>query len=332
MNDVENALRIIRFDSPERVMETVPGWNVSFYGRKDEPWDPDAQPRGLAVGESRTDMWGTVTTRRHEGPSGTEYHGALQEPADLEGFDWPDPDDERICARIYHMAEQFPGGDRWLSGGHGCLIWEIAYRMVGMENLLVYFHTEPDFVREVFRRIGDFHMGLARHFMEVGVRSVGFSDDLAMQSGPFFGPDILEEFFMPQYKRVFRFYNERDVIVGQHCDGNVLPLIDFFEEAGLDILNPVQVTANDLAAVRERTQGRICLHGGISNVTITDGPPEAVEMEVWRHIWLLGREGGYFCCVDHSMPAPDEHWDAFHEAVEKHGRYPIEPPPDAGGR
>lgn len=330
MNAVENALRIIHFDQPERVVESVPVHNITFHGSYEIPYDPDETPRGLAVGESRRDIWGTVTTRRHDGPGGTEYHGALGRPDRLRGFDWPDPDDERICGRIYDMADRFPGGDMWLSGGHACLIWEVAYKMVGMLNLLEYFYTEPAFVEDVFQHIGNFHMGLASHFEKLGVRSVGFSDDLAMQTGPFFGPDILERFFEPQYARVFGFYNHRDIIVGQHCDGNVLPLIDFFERVGLDILNPVQVTANDLAAVRERTQGRICLHGAVSNITISESTPEAVEMEVWRRIWLLGQTGGYFCCVDHSMPAPDSNRAAFHEAVEKHGRYPLhKPPPEA---
>jgi uroporphyrinogen decarboxylase len=199
-----------------------------------------------------------------------------------------------------------------------------------MTNLMEYFYTEPGFVEEVFERITEFHLGLARHFVKVGARSAGFSDDLAMQTGPFFGPDVLERFFKPCYKRIFDFYSEHDVLVGQHSCGKVEDLLDFFMDVGLSSLHPVQVSANDLVKVRAKTQGRLALHGGISNVTITNGPVEAIEEEVKRHMWLLGREGGYFCQIDHSMPAPDEHRAAFHEAVEKFGRYPLQKPESLG--
>ncbi len=99
-----------------------------------------------------------------------------------------------------------------------------------------------------------------------------------------------------------------------------------FMDLGLDILNPVQATANDLDRVRARTQGRLALHGGVSNVTVTDGPPEAIDAEVRQRLWQLGRHGGYICGVDQYMPAPDEHRQALREAVEKHGVYPLRQP------
>ncbi len=199
--------------------------------------------------------------------------------------------------------------------------------MIGMENLLLYFYTEPEFVKEVFARIVEFHLGIARHFIKLGVASVGFSDDLAMQTGPFFSQQILEEFFKPGYQRIFDFYKEHGVIIGQHCDGNVSKLLDFFMDVGLNILNPVQVNANDLAEVRRRTQGRMCLSGGIGNIIVSDGPIEAIEAHVRESLWTLGREGGYFPAVDHSMPTPDPHREAVTRAIEKWGRYPLIAPP-----
>ena len=50
--------------------------------------------------------------------------------------------------------------------------------LVGMENLMCYFYTEPEAVREVLHHIMDFQMGMAKHYLEAGVEMVGMSDDL----------------------------------------------------------------------------------------------------------------------------------------------------------
>lgn len=326
MTAVENALRIIRFDSPGWIPTSMPIYNVSFHGSRDYPYLHAKPAPPHPVGETRTDIWGVGKRKLYDEVGGYHTIPSIPTPDALKSFKWPDPDDERICGSIYQQADDFPGGDLWISGGHGCLIWEVANPMIGMERLLEYFYTEPAFVKEVFEHIVDFHMGIARHYIKVGVKSVGFSDDLAMQSGPFFSSQILEEFFKPGYKRVFDFYKQHDVIIGQHCDGNVDKLLDFFMGVGLDILNPVQVSANEHAEVRRRTQGRLCLHGGIGNVIVSEGPIERIEAHVRDSMWVLGREGGYFPAVDHHMPTPDSHRQAVVEAVEKWGRYPLQSP------
>jgi hypothetical protein len=325
---VENALQIIRFGSPEWIPVTMPIYNVSFHGSQDEPYVHGAPPRPHRIGETRTDIWGVVTHKLTDQVGGTHKTTALPTPDKLRSYRWPNPDDDWICGKIYRQAKDFPGGDQWISGGHGPLIWEIAYPLIGMENLLEYFYTEPAFVKDVFDHIAEFHLGLARHYVKVGVRSVGFSDDLAMQTGPFFSAEILEEFFKPVYRRVFDFYRQQGILTGQHCDGNVAKLLDFFIEIGLDILNPVQVSANDHVAVRRKTQGKLCLHGGIGNIIVTNGPVAAIEDHVRQTLWTLGRHGGYFPAVDHSMPTPDAHRQAVVAAIEKWGRYPLQPPVD----
>jgi uroporphyrinogen-III decarboxylase len=93
----------------------------------------------------------------------------------------------------------------------------------------------------------------------------------------------------------------------------------------VDILNPIQATANDLDELRHITQGRMALQGGVSSATIVSGPVEAIRREVAQRIWQLGRDGGYFCCPDQGMLWPDEHIQAMRAAVEELGRYPLNP-------
>ena len=90
---------------------------------------------------------------------------------------------------------------------------------------------------------------------------------------------------------------------------------------GMDILNPVQATANDLGEARRVTQGRMTLQGGISSSLVMDGPVEAIRDEVAKRIRQLGAAGGYFCAPDQGLPWPPAHIAALDQAVAEFGRY-----------
>ena len=324
MNAKENALRIIRFDHPERVVAGPPIHNLCYLGCHHEGFAGGGHD--CPVGTRWTDIWGTDWHKELDGVMGFPRGHPLAEVSALAGYRWPDPDDERLLAKLHRLAAEFSPGDRFLAGQHRDTLWEKSYMLVGMENLMQYFHTEPAFVREVLGRIMDFQLGIARHYLRLGVEFVSLGDDLGTQQGPLLSPDIVAEFLLPQYRRLFRLYKEHEVFVGFHCCGNLDAVLDMFLDLGVDVLNPIQVTANNLDKVRERTQGRMALSGAVSTVTLMAGPPERILAEVRERLWQLGRTGGYFCGPDQGLPFPKEHTDALWAAVEEFGRYPLRPP------
>lgn len=172
----------------------------------------------------------------------------------------------------------------------------------------------------------DFDLPIARHYVKVGVEMVHMGDDLGTQSGPLLGPRILEEFLVPEYRRLFDFYKRCGVLVTFHSCGNIESVVETFMDLGVDVLNPVQATANDLDRVRKMTQGRMALQGAVSSALIMEGPPERIAAEVRKRIRQLGRGGGYFCGPDQGMPFPRAHIDALHDAVATYR------PPGAGGQ
>lgn len=253
-------------------------------------------------------------------------HPLADLPDALGRYVWPDPDDPRICSTIYQQAEGWDGEATFLVGSHRDTLWEKSYMLVGMESMMVSFHLAPTAAREVLHRIMDFHLGIARHYAAVGVEMVTMTDDLGTQRGLLLSPQIIDEFLMPEYARLFAFYKDRGVLVNFHSCGHILPLVDTLVALGVDILNPAQATANDLDELRRRTQGRIALQGGVSSATVVAGPVEAIRGEVAQRLWQLGRDGGYFCCPDQGMPWPEEHIQALYDAVDELGRYPLRPP------
>lgn len=332
MDARENALRIIRFDSPERVVSGPPTFGLAYFGCNHEGFDA---PHGhdCPVGTRWVDVWGTRWHKEHEGVMGFPRLHPLAEPSALAGYAWPDPDDERLCGRIYERAAEFAAGGggrtadgKLLAGSHRETLWEKSYMLVGMENMMAYFFAEPAYAREVLHRVMDFQLAVARHYAAVGVELASLGDDLGTQAGPLLGPEIVEEFLVPEYRRLFEFYKSRGVLVSFHSCGRIDSVLDVFLDLGVDVLNPVQATANDLDAVRARTRGRMALQGAVSTGAIMAGPVERIRREVRQRLWQLGRDGGYFCGPDQGMPFPPEHIAAVHEAIEAFGQYPLQPP------
>ena len=322
MDPKENALRTIRFDDPEYVMTGMPSHGLGYLGVNHEGYDGSGHH--LPVGSTWTDIWGTVWRKEQEGVMGFMQHYPLADlPRALRSYPWPDPDDERICGPIYERVRAWNPDETFLGGSHRCTLWERTYKLVGMEDHMVYFHTEPEAVRELLHRVMDFQLGIARHYVACGVESVGLSDDLGTQSGLLLSPEVVREFFVPEYRRLFDFYKSRGVIMSFHSCGHIVELLEIFMDLGVDVLNPVQSTANDLDQVRRITQGRMALHGAVSTATLMSGPVEAIRKETKLRLWQLGRDGGYFCAPDQGMPFPEAHIAAFRTTVEEFGCYPM---------
>ena len=322
MNPKENALRIIHFDHPEHIMTRIPQDLIAYHGCNHEGYSGGGHH--LPVGSSWTDIWGTTWRREHPGVMGFPVGNPLSNLVEgLHAFRPPNPDDERLCSLIYQQAESWDPHATFLTGSHRDTLWEKSYMLVGMENMLCYFLSEPEAVRELFHRIMDFQLGIARHYLKIGVEMVQLGDDLGSQSRLLLSPRLIHEFLVPEYRRLCNLYREQGVLINFHSCGHITPLLETFIALGINILNPIQASANDLDEVRRITQGRMALQGGVRSATVVSGPQEAIRMETIERMYQLGRQGGYFCFPDQCMPWPEEHYQALEETVEELGRYPL---------
>ncbi len=327
MNPKENARRIIEFNSPERIVTGMPSFGIGYHGANHQGYGDTEMDNGhdRPVGAKWHDIWNTVWHKEYPDVMGFPKGNPLAEMDALRGYAWPDPDDERICGKIYRNAEAFHEKDtRFLTGSHRDTLWEKAYMLVGMENMMAYFYTDPSYAKEILHHIMDFQLGIACHYEKAGVEMVDLGDDLGTQQSLILSPEIMEEFLVPEYRRLFSFYRERNILIGFHSCGHVEPVLKTLLELGVDVLNPVQATANNLSNVFRMTHGKMALSGGISTGLVMDGPVGLIREEVKRVIGVLGKDGGYFCGPDQGMPFPESHIQALHEAVEEFGRYPLD--------
>jgi len=325
MDAKENAIRLLRFDRPERVVRDLPKADCSYFGVNHEPFE-GVGGHDSPIGTFWHDIWGVGWQKELPGVMGYAREHPLADLSRLGRFEFPDPDDPRLCQQIYDRAREADRENCFLRGSHRETLWERCYNLVGMGDLMMAFVDAPDTVRELLHRVMDFQLGIARHYAAVGIEVAGLGDDLGSQRGLLFSPDILHEFFVPEYRRLCAFYKDRGVIITFHSCGQIEDILDVFMDLGVDVLNPVQASANDLEKVRRITRGRMALQGGVSTHTIMTGPVEAIRSETRVRLWQLGREGGYFCAPDQGMPFPAQHIEAFEETVAQYGVYPLRPP------
>jgi uroporphyrinogen decarboxylase len=323
VNAKENALRIIKFNHPERVVEGYPLHYLAYRGCNHEGYEGGGHH--LPVGSTWVDIWGTLWQREHAGVMGFPRGHPLADLVHaLPQYTWPDPDDERIYTQIETMAAGWDRENTFLLGAHRDTLWEKSYMLVGMENMMCYFYSEPNAVRELLHHIMDFQLGIARHYLAAGVEIVSPGDDLGTQIGLLLSPSIIREFLVPEYRRLFDLYHEGGVLINFHSCGHITPLLDTFMDLHIDILNPLQASANDLLMARGTTQGKMALMGGIESDLLMHGPVRAIRERVAERIRQLGESGGYFCAPDQSLPWPPEHYRAMQEAIHEYGAYPID--------
>jgi uroporphyrinogen decarboxylase len=169
---------------------------------------------------------------------------------------------------------------------------------------------------------------------EATLRAVGdnadvvvYADDMAFQDRPMFSPRMYRTLIKPRQKRVFDLLKRSGRKVFYHSCGNVHPLLGDLVEMGVDILNPVQVSAaemGDTAALKAGWGQALTFWGGIdTQAVLPRGSAEEVGHEVWQRLDDLAPGGGYVLAAVHDVQAevPPANLCAMFDAADKWGNH-----------
>ena len=267
------------------------------------------------------DHFGVVWDRTVDRDIGVVRGCMLPKPT-LTGFRFPDPLDRRFFENIPALIRR--RGDRFRVYQVGFSLFERAWTLRGMENLLMDFHDHPGFVRDLFDAIADWNNAQVRGALACDIDAVYFGDDWGQQRGLLMGPVLWREFLKPVLARMYGFVRDAEKYVFIHSCGDVDELFDDLVEIGLTCFNPFQPEVMDTAALMERYRGRLAFYGGLSTQrTLPFGTPEEVRRETERLI-ALGREGGYILAPAHAVESdvPLENMLALIETVHAQKRQP----------
>ena len=298
---------------------------VNHYGTSD--LEPIQQNHLLALGndvgifedignDRVRDLFGVVWDRSVDKDIGTVSGCVLPEPA-LAGYTFPDPLDPIHFGDI--RGKLATDGDRYRVFQIGFSLYERAWTMRGMQNLMMDFIDHPRFVRDFFNAIGDYNVAQTRKALEYDIDAVYFGDDWGQQRGLQMGPALWREFIKPVLKRMYGTVREAGKFVYIHSCGKVDELFDDLVELGLNCFNPFQPEVMDVDALLKRYRGKLAFHGGLSTQRLLPyGSPEDVRAET-RRLLSLGADGGYILSPAHAVEGdvPLENMLAFIDTVKE---------------
>ncbi len=258
---------------------------------------------------------------------------ACTQPGDIAGFKTPDPADPGRFRGLRAAAQAI--ADQQLAivmmppyGG----MFESGFWLRGYKQFFLDLGRDPKMVAAVLDMTLAFRLAYwARALEEVGdlVDVIVEYDDLGSTTSTLISPAMYRKYLKPRHSQLFGFIKAHShAAVFLHSCGAVYPLIRDFIEAGVDILNPIQVGAHGMGdgagLKREFGKDIVFWGGGINTqITLPRGSPQEIREEVKRRICDFAPGGGYvFAAVHNIQPdVPPENILAMLEAWKEYGRY-----------
>ena len=258
------------------------------------------------------DPWGVE--RVH--PEHSYYYDQISFPlsgeitvSDISKYHWPDPDDpgyvqglkERVrwvrentdCAAILALPAPFVHTSQYLRG---------------FEDWFCDFVLNPGILGALFDAVLEATLQMARN----GLREVGqevdvviCADDLGAQNGLQISHDHFLRYVKPRLEKYFRQIHELSPAkLLFHSCGSIASIIEDLIEIGVDVLNPVQVTAAGMSPMelKKKYRGRMAFWGGMDSQKILPrGTVKEVKKMVEELVEQMGEGGGFALSAVHNI-------------------------------
>ncbi|MGA2256467.1 MAG: uroporphyrinogen decarboxylase family protein [Thermoguttaceae bacterium] len=252
--------------------------------------------------------------------------------ADIAAYPFPKGDDpgrfDGLRERALMLRKETPYA---VIGGISGVVYEICWYLRGLEQWLMDLLTEPDFCAALLDQTLKFWLDWFRLFLdEVGdlVDVIMIGDDLAGQTGPLFRPEVYRTLVKPRQKRLVQYIRSRtQAKIWYHTCGACAQYIPDLLDNGIDILNPVQVSAKDMdpATLKAQFGDRLVFWGGAIDAqhVFPSASPETVREHVRRNLAAWKPSGGYVFNNVHNIQGgvPPENIVAFYDAAYEFGFY-----------
>jgi uroporphyrinogen decarboxylase len=210
-------------------------------------------------------------------------------------------------------------------------IFEQPARVMPMEEFLMGIASDTEFTEMILGKMYEIYSeATLRMLEEVGdILDVWvYWDDLSTQRGAMISPRWYEKYLMPLHRKLFDLVKSKtDAKIFFHCCGAARPWIPYLIDVGVDILNPVQTSAEgmDPIGLKKDFGNDIVFWGGACNPqgALAFGTPKDVEREVRANIDALAPGGGFVLANVHNIQnmVPGENIIAMFDAAFQYGGY-----------
>ena len=221
--------------------------------------------------------------------------------------------------------------DRAINALFGGNLLEWGQFLCRNDNFLMLLAGEPRAAHRLLDALVELHLANLETFLvAVGpyIDVILFGDDLGMQSGPQISPAMYREFFKPRHRALWQRARQLapHVKIHLHCCGGVRQLLDDLIDAGLDAINPVQISCDGMEAggLKRDFGSRLCFWGGGCDTgwMLPTASPAAIRDHVLKMLEIWSPGGGFVFQQVHNIQAdiPPQNIVAMFEAVAEFNR------------
>jgi len=227
--------------------------------------------------------------------------GTVIDKPDIRSCQFPEIDEAKIRSEYERMLEN--AGDKFRFGSIGFSMYERAWTLRGIENLLVDMIEEPQFVHDLLDAITEYNLKVIDIGLEYDIDGFHFGDDWGQQRGLIMGPVHWRTFIKPRMARMYARVKSKGLIVSQHSCGDIEEIFPDLIEIGLDIYQTVQPEIYNLKEIKRKYGNDLTFWGGISTQGLLPyGTAGEVRQVARETIKIMNQDGGYIAAPTHALP------------------------------
>ncbi|OGV70111.1 MAG: hypothetical protein A2283_14240 [Lentisphaerae bacterium RIFOXYA12_FULL_48_11] len=251
---------------------------------------------------------------------------------DVKNYPFPKGDDPTRFTGLREQALKLRNETPYaISTGIGGVVYEICWYMRGLEQWFVDTIEQPEFCEALLDKTLEYWMGYYKCFMaEIGDLAdvIMIGDDLAGQSGPLFSGVFYRNVVKPRQKKLVQYIRSlTSAKIWYHTCGSCTSLLPELKDNGVDIVNPVQISADNMDPVQLKKDfgDKLTFWGGAcdSQHILPFATPEKVREDVRKNLEAFKPGGGYVFNNVHNIQAgvPAQNIVALYDAAYEFGFY-----------
>ena len=206
-----------------------------------------------------------------------------------------------------------------IEGGCGSVV-DTACWLVGITELVLLALDKPEFAQDLFDLVEAWNGQRMAVTLDAGV-------DLFVRRGWYESCDLwsralFQRFILPTLRRDAEIVHQAGARFAYAMTSGQMPLLDMLVDSGIDVLiglDPVQGKGADFGVMKQKTEGKVCLWGGVNGfLTMELGTPSDVKAEVRHALRTLAPGGGFILSpVDNVTANTDRAWTNIHTLIDE---------------
>ncbi|MCX6991920.1 MAG: hypothetical protein NT011_02130 [Kiritimatiellaeota bacterium] len=255
------------------------------------------------------DFWGVRRAKVNYG--GGSYidivHYPLKTAAGLDEirkYQFPDPRKIFDFAPLPEMVGKLNKDNEYFIMIEGESLYDRCWAVRGIEEFMMDLMADEQTAEYIIERNWKFFYEYTRMILESAggcVDAIGLYNDLGNQHGMMISPSLYRKFFKERQRKFIKMIKSFGAKVFYHSCGNILEILEDLIEIGVDILDPLQLKAMNIAPKKlaDIVGNRLALHGGLdTQALLVNGSPAEIRSAIFALKKDLGKYGKYiFSCA-----------------------------------